>query len=428
MATGVIDLGNANDIKVLWVVQEIASGITTLNNVITGVAWNWGSGNNGKLQDFHPGHDDAGADIIWTHGEAGGLNTNANSLNFQIPGNSAKCGSWNPFSTGTTTYKAAIGITNNITNSGSFYDKSDWNIGTSGGWDACSLAEVDANVTNGYLTTNFNTSKVYNRTCSGWESSTNGGAFVAEAGITGDWPTNADVSNSEVRIECNHALTATNYKNYECFKLVIGNGPVKVTLTVDPGNNLLFSQALSFIPSSNNARPLLLLRSGPVVAQGPVMYSTVLPSSAPFNDLDGDLSYELYIKHAGWHHLQSPILSKLQDIAVRTTLGGTPVDLSGTSFFTSTSAAQYTTSRVWSWDGVAQQWINQAANTATADFNSQPYTIFVHPDEIPLTFTVTGLIPSNFRDQTNLVNLTSSSTTSSVGFGNVPWVRTGTTV
>ncbi len=425
-ATGVIDLGNADDILVLWVYQEITSGATTLNNVITGVAWDWGNGANKEIQDLHPGYDDAGAEITWTHGKTGGLNTSGNSLNLQISGNSAKCGSWNPFSSGTA-YKAAITLTANITSSGSFYDKSGWNIGTSAGWNSCSLTEVDANVINGYLATNFNTTIVYKKTCSGWERSTNGGSsFSAEPGITGDWPTNADVSSSEVRIECDHSLVATNYKTYECYKLVVGNGASKVTLTVNPGNNLYFSQSLSFILSANNARPQILLRSGDV--SGTVMYSTIVPSSAPFNDLDGDMSYELYIKHAGWHHLMSPISSLLQDVQIQTNVNGTPTNVSGTSFFTSNSLSQYTTSRVWSWNGTSQQWVNEAGNAALANFSSQPYTIFIHPNEIPLTLTVTGLVPTNRRDQTNLTNLTASSATSSVGLGNVPWVRTGVTL
>lgn len=415
-ATGTIDIGNNDDYLVLWLYQEITVGLNTTNNTITGLAWDWGNGANKEIQDLHPEYSNAG--IIWSEEKNGNLNTNANSLNLDVPGSSAKCGSWNPFTSNTATpanYRTAINLSDNITNSGGFYNKSAWTFGNSNGWNTCNLTEVDNNVVNGFLATKLNTTSVYRKTCSGWESSTNGGTSWVNESFT-DWPTSALAS--EVRIECDHTLDATNFKTYSCYRLVIGNSAQsgKITLTVDPGNNLLFSQSLSFIPSSNNTKPELRLRSGDV--SGTVMYATIEPSSAPFDDLDGNLCYEYYIKYPGWHHLQSPISSKFQDISV--TYGANSTVANGTTFFGGFAA------RYWSWDPSIQQWVNRVGDESTADFSTEPYTIYIQSSEVPAIFTVTGPIPTNLRDQTYSGNKTADkSAFTGSGTGNVPWIRTG---
>jgi hypothetical protein len=415
VATGTIDIDNANDIRVLWVYQEI----NNVNNVVTGVAWNWGSGNN-LVSNIHTAASSCG--IVWTHESNANatVNSTANSLNLNINGSSSKCGSWNPFSSGTT-YRSAINLTTNITTSGSFYNVDSWAFGNSNGWNTCNLSEVDANVVNGYLAVNLVRSDVYKKTCSGWFYSANGGTTFSADPNTTNWPANA--ATAEVRIECDHTLSGTNYDTYPCFKLVIGNSSNTnaVTLTVDPGNNVLFTQSLVFNQSSNGDRPTLKLRSGEVSNE--VRYATILPSSAPFNDLDGDISYEFYIKYPGWHHLQSPISSTFSNVAVRTNVtSGSPSSINGSTFFTSIAA------RVWSWDNTAQQWSNEVSNAATADFSAEPYTIYVTAQEVPLTFTVTGLIPASLRDQTYYANIAASSSTFAGGSNNVPWVKNNATL
>lgn len=413
VSTGVLDIaGNNDDIRAMWVYQELGS----IKNVLSGLAYNWGSGTNGVISVDHPGYTANG--IIWTHESSvsGSPNSAANAINLDIPGNSVKCASWDPLIS-QNNYRPAINLNDNLTNSGSFFDRTAWAFGTSNsGWNTCNLSEVDANVVNGYLAVNLVRSDVYKKTCSGWFYSSNGGTTFSADPNTTIWPANA--ATAEVRIECDHTLPGTNYDTYPCFKLVIGNSSNSnaVTLTVDPGNNILFTQSLVFNQSSNGDRPTLKLRSGEVSSE--VRYSTILPSSAPFTDLDGDISYEFYIKYPGWHHLQSPISSTFANVAVRTNVtSGSPTSINGSTFFTSNAA------RVWSWDNAAQQWSNQVSNVATADFSAEPYTIYLTAQEVPLTLTVTGLIPANLRDQTYYANIAASSSTFGGGSNNVPWVK-----
>lgn len=418
VATGTIDIDNSNDIRVLWVYQEFNGS----KNLVTGVAWNWGSGNGNEVDDIHTAASSSG--VVWTHESNANaqINTSANALNLNVNGSSSKCGSWNPFLPNSTSYRPEINLSTNITSSGSFYNVGSWAFGNSNGWNTCNLSEVDANVVNGYLAVNLVRSDVYKKTCSGWFYSTNGGTTFSPDLNTTIWPSNA--ATAEVRIECDHTLSGTQYDTYPCFKLVIGNSSNAnaVTLTVDPGNNILFTQSLVFNQSSNGARPTLKLRSGE--NSNIVRYAAILPSSAPFNDLDGDISYEFYIKYAGWHHLQSPISSTFSNVAVRTNVtSGSPISLNGSTFFTSNAA------RFWSWDNSAQQWVNEVSNVSTADFSAEPYTIYVTDQEVPLTFTVTGLIPASLRDQTYYSNINASSSTFAGGSNNnVPWVKNNATL
>jgi hypothetical protein len=418
VATGTIDIDNSNDIRVLWVYQEFNGS----KNLVTGVAWNWGSGNGNEVDDIHTAASSSG--VVWTHESNANaqINTSANALNLNVNGSSSKCGSWNPFLPNSTSYRPEINLSTNITSSGSFYNVGSWAFGNSNGWNTCNLSEVDANVVNGYLAVNLVRSDVYKKTCSGWFYSTNGGTTFSPDLNTTIWPSNA--ATAEVRIECDHTLSGTNYDTYTCFKLVIGNSSNAnaVTLTVDPGNNILFTQSLVFNQSSNGARPTLKLRSGE--NSNIVRYAAILPSSAPLNDLDGDISYEFYIKYPGWHHLQSPISSTFSNVAVRTNVtSGSPVSINGSTFFTSNAA------RFWSWDNSAQQWVNEVSNVSTADFSAEPYTIYVTDQEVPLTFTVTGLIPASLRDQTYYTNINASSSTFAGGSNNnVPWVKNNATL
>lgn len=172
-------------------------------------------------------------------------------MNLNISGASSKCGSWNPFSSGTT-YRTAINLSTNITSTGSFYNIASWTFGNSnGGWNTCDLSVVDANVVNGYLAEHLVRSDVYKKTCAGWFYSSNGGTSFTADNNTTIWPSNA--ATGEVRIECDHTLSGTSYDTYSCFKLVVGSAANSggVTLTVDPGNNILFSQSLVFNQISN---------------------------------------------------------------------------------------------------------------------------------------------------------------------------------
>lgn len=377
-ASGNLDFGHTDDQDALWIYEKHRNSINDpwVNQIITGMVW--------KDASNHPGSS------ILTLG--------TDFIAFGINGSSTKCGAWQPFSNGTSTPKLNIAPT-----SSTFFNNNEWTYGTSN-WNTCDLTEVNSKLIN-FITNNLVLTEKYRITPAGSWQTYDGSNWVA---TTTNWSTsNPDLSNAEVIIQKNTTLSSSN-PTFLCGKLTVGDQSISdpITLTVEPGVNLVINTSLDFIPSSTSAKPIIHLKSGQV--GGSMKYATLQPTSAVLSDQDGEFKYDYEITFPGWHHLISPISSTFSNIGI-----------SGTSPFQFVSGNPGT-GNFFYWDPTISQWAN---GTLSDNFSAKPYTIYVTPAQLDgktLVLSVQGPLNTYSVNQNTAYNFTTEYHNPTQN-GNVPW-------
>ncbi len=389
-SVGELDFAPTKEGMVVWLYEKSGSAKTAITGLMR--ADKDGSVYYSDLHQLPPG-------IIWTslpnHNSSysGWHGANATALNVNESNSSVKCGTWNPYTTPTgITLKSSQDFTANLELT--FYDVDEWVEGNSNTVNACSQSDVQSKVCDGYLATYISFDKYrYGYIANTWQQySTGSGWQTMTSPSSPDWSTTT--SSKEVWIYQNLTLGSFNSNSpsstvYECGKLAIRDKVNdEVTLTVQTGNVLKVNHSIQMTDSLiGNGPPKIHLKSSISTEPTPRVYhSTIQPTTA---QLLGTYKVEKYINDPEWHHFQSPVITKLND--VHFTLGAS-----------TTFAFDYTGSlptrgykNVYWWDADNSSevfWQPVMSSTGEDYFSDRGYTIYFESGDVPTIMTVTGTI------------------------------------
>jgi hypothetical protein len=236
--------------------------------------------------------------------------------------------------------------------------------------------------------------------------------------VTGSLDFTNTTFDKEIIIDCD--VTIPNGTDFRVSRLSIS---ANTTLTFEPNTSIAI-----YFDSDNQGTIKLLTELSDPANLGQT--SNIIPTSA---SLGGTFVVEHAITETyGWHHMSSPIVTKLSDIVFE------QLDLSAIGGGASTktfalndgaSDPDFRNIYVWNPEGVVnglnqlELWQPIPNDLNTDNFSDQAYTIYIPQECVPLKFTVTGplLAPdSDFDVPTTIGYQDTLDKTPTPGFG-APW-------
>lgn len=220
-----------------------------------------------------------------------------------------------------------------------------------------------------------------------------------------DWANNTAVRRVELYEDLTLGSSNAAFPLFLCAELYIHPG---VSLTLEPG-------AILSIGDSLDNQGTIVMSSG--LENGSVRFAQIAPSTAMLN---GNFQYDVYIANREWHHMISPIKTRLSDISFfnADALGAATTPSSHSLSF------QSTTRNIFKWDAANAQWQVAAASDS---FHLEPYTLFFPSTVLPLVMRVSGSTASVKPDLTvQKPAQNGTGNTSSPGFGAPGWRSSNT--